>query len=171
MSNHAVAQGLPEHLARLWRYALVLTGARDQAEDLVQATALRALERSGQFTTGTRLDHWLLAIERSIWLNELRARKIRQGQGFVDASEALTIDGAEAVETNISAKQVLAAVGRLPEAQRETVFLVYVEGHTYQEAATLLAIPIGTVMSRLAAARAALAPLSSDARTALGKTP
>ena len=171
MSNDAVAQGLPAHLARLWRYALVLTGARDQAEDLVQATALRALERSGQFTTGTRLDHWLLAIERSIWFNELRARKIRRGQGFVDASEALTIDGAQALETNISANQVLMAVSRLPEAQRETVFLVYVEGHTYQEAATALAIPIGTVMSRLAVARAALAPLSSGAKTAPGKAP
>jgi len=171
MVQRPVADGLPDHLARLWRYALVLTGARDQAEDLVQATALRALERAEQFTAGTRLDHWLLAIERSIWFNELRARKIRQGRGFVDASEALTIDGAEAIETNISANQVLAAVGRLPEAQRETVFLVYVEGHTYQEAATALGIPIGTVMSRLAAARGALQPMSSGAQTARGKAP
>jgi RNA polymerase sigma-70 factor (ECF subfamily) len=54
---------------------------------------------------------------------------------------------------------VLRAIGRLPEAQRETVLLVYGEGYSYAEAAAALAIPMGTVMSRLAAARAALAKL------------
>jgi len=167
MAQRPVADGLPDHLARLWRYALALTGARDQAEDLVQATALRALERAEQFTPGTRLDHWLFAILRSIWFNELRARRVREGQGFVDASEALAFDGAHAIETNISARQVLSAVGRLPEAQRETLFLVYVEGYSYKEAAAALGIPIGTVMSRLAAARAALAspPAVTTARS------
>ena len=60
---------------------------------------------------------------------------------------------------NILASEVLNAIGQLPEAQRETVLLVYGEGYTYAEAASALGIPIGTVMSRLAAARLALARL------------
>jgi RNA polymerase sigma-70 factor (ECF subfamily) len=74
----------------------------------------------------------------------------------LDASEALSVDGAYEIETNISAAQVLRAIGALPSSQRETVLLVYVEGYSYREAAELLGAPIGTVMSRLAAARATL---------------
>lgn len=153
----SVRDGLAPHLARLWRYGLSLSGARDVAEDLVQATCLRAIERADQFQPGTRLDRWLFSILRSIWLNESRARRVRAGQGILDASEALSFDGAHEIETNISAGQVLKAIGALPSAQRETVLLVYVEGYSYREAAELLGAPIGTVMSRLAAARAALA--------------
>jgi RNA polymerase sigma-70 factor (ECF subfamily) len=156
-----VKAGLAPNLARLWRYGLVLSGARDVADDLVQATCLRAIERAGQFQSGTRLDRWLFAILRSIWLNELRARRVREGGGFVDASEALVVDGAGEIETNILAAQVLREVGGLPEAQREAVLLVYVEGLSYREAAEVLAAPIGTVMSRLAAARATLGKLQA----------
>jgi RNA polymerase sigma-70 factor (ECF subfamily) len=158
-SRREVRAGLEPCLARLWRYALVLSRANDAAEDLVQATCLRAIERADQFVPGTRLDRWLFAILRSIWLNEIRARRIREGGGFVDAEEALSSDGAQVIETNILAAQVLRAIGGLPEAQRETVLLVYGEGFSYAEAATTLGIPIGTVMSRLAAARVALGKL------------
>jgi RNA polymerase sigma-70 factor, ECF subfamily len=156
-----VKAGLAPNLARLWRYGLVLSGARDVADDLVQATCVRAIERADQFQAGTRLDRWLFAILRSIWLNELRARRVREGGGFVDASEALVIDGGREIETNIFAAQVLREVGGLPEAQREAVLLVYVEGLSYREAADVLAAPIGTVMSRLAAARATLGKLQA----------
>jgi RNA polymerase sigma-70 factor, ECF subfamily len=158
-SRREVRAGLKPALARLWRYALVLSRARDVADDLVQATCLRAIERADQFEPGTRVDRWLLAILRSIWLNEIRARKIREGGGFVDPEDALTTDGAREIEMNITASQVLRAIDRLPEAQRETVLLVYGEGYSYAEAATALTVPIGTVMSRLATARAALAKL------------
>jgi RNA polymerase sigma-70 factor (ECF subfamily) len=154
-----VKSGLAPNLARLWRYGLVLSGARDVADDLVQATCLRAIERADQFQSGTRLDRWLFSILRSIWLNELRSRRVREGGGFVDASEALVVDGGREIETNIFAAQVLREVGRLPEAQREAVLLVYVEGLSYREAAEVLASPIGTVMSRLAAARLTLGKL------------
>ncbi len=81
------------------------------------------------------------------------------GGGFVDASEALVFDGSHEIETNILAAQVLKEVGGLPEAQRETVLLVYVEGLSYREAAEVLSAPVGTVMSRLAAARLTFAKL------------
>ena len=167
-SRQEVKAGLAPHLARLWRYGLILSGARDVADDLVQATCVRAIERADQFQLGTRLDRWLFSILRSIWLNELRSRRVREGGGFVDASEALTVDGGRDIETNIFAGQVLREVGGLPEAQREAVLLVYVEGLSYREAAEVLAAPIGTIMSRLAAARLALGKL--QAASAVGRT-
>lgn len=155
-SEADIRSGLTENLARLWRYGLVLSHQRDVADDLVQATCVRALERADQFIPNTRLDRWLFSILHSIWLNEIRSRRVRQGRGFVDARETLTFDGAHATETQVMAGQVLKRVNALPEAQRTVVFLAYVEGLSYREVASILDIPIGTVMSRLAAARARL---------------
>ena len=155
-----VSAGLEPHLARLWRYAILLSASRDVADDLVQATAVRALERADQYLPGTRLDRWLFSILRSIWFNELRSRRVREGGGLVAAEDALTFDGASTIETNVLASEVLTAIGRLPEAQREAVLLVYAEGYTYAEAAHALGAPVGTVMSRLHAARTALMKLS-----------
>jgi len=153
---------LPALLPRLWRYGLMLSRDSVTAEDLVQAACVRALERYSQFTVGTRLDRWLFSILRSIWINQLRAQRVRAGHGLVDAEEALVADGAKQIELNIFAAQVFKHVQMLPEAQRETVFLVYVEGLTYQEAASVLNVPPGTVMSRLAAARLKLRSLQSS---------
>ena len=165
MADHIhdpVTEGIAGELRRLWRYGLVLSSNRDTAEELVQATCVRALERAHQFQAGTRLDRWLISILHSIWLNEVRSRKVRQGQGLVDADAVLVFDGLRATEANIMAGQVLREVQGLPEAQRETVYLVYVEGMTYREAAEVLAVPIGTVMSRLSAARGRLAGLKVE---------
>src|SRR5260221_7886645 len=120
-----VRSGLAGLLARLWRYGLVLSGNRDAAEDLVQATCVRALERSHQFEAGTRLDRWLFSILPSIWLNEIRAARYRQGEGPVDAESTLVFDWIRGIEKNILAAQVLKEVQSLPEAQREAVFLVF----------------------------------------------
>jgi len=158
-----VRSGLPANLRRLWRYAILLSGRDDTASDLVQATCLRALERAHQFIAGSRLDRWLFAILRSIWLNDLRSRRVREGKGTEDAEFALVFDGAEQLETNMLAAQVLKEVYALPESQRETLFLVYVEGLTYREAAHMLDVPVGTVMSRLASARERLGKLSAPA--------
>ena len=59
----------------------MLSRSPDAADDVVQATCLRAIERADQFAPGTRLDRWLFSILRSIWLNEVRARRIRGGGG------------------------------------------------------------------------------------------
>ena len=164
-SRREVRTGLDSCLARLWRYALVVTGTSDAAEDLVQATCLRAVERADQFVPGTRLDRWLFAILRSIWRNEIRVRRISERGGFVAAEDQLGTDVEQAVETNILAAEVFKAIGPLPEAQRETVLLVYGEDYSYAEAASTLGIPIGTVISRLAAARSALVTPSSASPT------
>ncbi|MEL7216242.1 MAG: RNA polymerase sigma factor [Pseudomonadota bacterium] len=148
-----VRAGLPGLMPRLWRYALVLTKRADQADDLQQSTALRALTRAAQFTPGTRLDAWVFTIAGSIWRNDLRSAKVRRGAGIVPVEELDLADAAPGVETNILAREVLSLVTDLPEAQRDAVFLVYVEGYSYAEAAGILDIPVGTVMSRLSAGR------------------
>ncbi|MCU0070574.1 sigma-70 family RNA polymerase sigma factor [Pseudomonas koreensis] len=149
----------------------MLSRNRHVAEDLVQATCVRALERSGQYVAGTRMDRWLLSILHSIWLNEVRARRVRQGQGVTDAESQLTFDGEYAAQTHVMAAQVIRRVDALPETQRETVYLAYVEGLSYREVAEILQVPIGTVMSRLAIARLKLAeypPLQAVPNTPAG---
>ncbi len=158
-SDDPVKNGLSGMLPRLWRFAMVLSHNEDTAADLVQATCVRALQRSRQFQPGTHLDRWCFSIMASVWKNELRAQRIRRGGGFVDAEDVLVTDGAAKIESNILLSQVLAGVQALPEAQRSAVLLVYVEGLTYSEAAVTLDVPIGTIMSRLAAARSKLAAL------------
>lgn len=150
--NDEVRDGLRDLMPRLWRYGLVLSGSDDQARELAQATALRAMERADQFQTGTRLDQWCMAILSSIWKNELRSRAVRRGQGLVPVDEAgLIAPGSP--DMNILARQVLSHMMTLPEAQRETMYLVYIEGFSYADAAARLDIPIGTVMSRLSIGR------------------
>jgi RNA polymerase sigma-70 factor (ECF subfamily) len=71
---------------------------------------------------------WQFVILHSIWLNELRSQRIRKGRGFIDAEDTLKTDGVREIEMNITASEVLRPIGRLPDAQRETVLLVYCEG-------------------------------------------
>ncbi|ORM65489.1 RNA polymerase subunit sigma-24 [Pantoea rodasii] len=157
ITSTEVRQHLAAHLARMWRYAMVLSRNRDVAEELVQSTCVRALERSAQYAPGTRIDRWLFSVLHSVWINELRAQRVRMGQGFVASDELLAPDNQQQNEQRRQYAKVMQRVGQLPEAQRNAVFLVYVEGFTYQEAADTLAVPIGTIMSRLAAARNTLA--------------
>ncbi|WP_236658412.1 RNA polymerase sigma factor [Pseudomonas knackmussii] len=148
---------------------MVLSRQTHVADDLVQATCVRALERAAQFTAGSRLDRWLFTILRSIWLNEVRARRVRSGFGVVDAEGELVFDGERQAQAEVLAGQVLRRVAELPEAQRETLFLAYIEGLSYREVAQILGVPIGTVMSRLAAARLKLADAAAeDAELARG---
>ena len=143
-----VRDELSEHLSRLWRFGLVLSGNRDVAEDLVQATCVRALEKSHQFQPGTRLDRWLFSILNSIWKNQLRREKVRRGHGLVDAEEVLVYDGGRHVETNILARQVLSEVQALPEAQREVVRLRFYDGKPFKEIAIMQGVSINTALAR-----------------------
>ena len=158
-SGRELRQGLKACLGRLWRYALVLSDANDTAESLVHATCRRAVERADQAPADGRLDRWLFAMLRSIWLDEIRPRRIREAKGFADAESAASTDQSLEIGANILAAQALKSIVRLPEAQRETALLVYGEGYSYAEAASALSVPIDAVMSRLAGARSALAKM------------
>lgn len=142
----------------------MLTRAPQSAEDLAQAACLRALERAGQFSVDSHLDRWVFKIAQRIWLNELRAGAVRRGGGLVPVEEVDLPDQAADPEMNIFARQVLLAVSELPEAQASAIVLVYVEGFSYKEAAEIMEIPIGTVMSRLSVGRIRIATKLNDGR-------
>jgi len=147
---------LTDLLPRLWRFALALCRDAGTAEDLVQETCRRALERQGQFQSGSRLDHWTFAVMVSIRRNDLRRDRVRRGNGH-DGTENLQADDGAGILANLLKSQLFAQVAALSEVQREAVMLVYAEGLSYAEAAQILDIPLGTVMSRLAAAKENLA--------------
>lgn len=151
-----LSTALPALLPRLWRFALRLAGDRHDAEDLLQRSCLRALERRQQLQAGTSPLSWMFSIMHSVWLNEVRSRRIRNHasmQSSEDLLETLADTAALDPETDALHRQVLGAVSRLPDAQRAVMLLVAVEGLSYREAASALQVPIGTVMSRLARAR------------------
>jgi RNA polymerase sigma-70 factor (ECF subfamily) len=158
---------LPDLLPRLWAFALRIAGNRHDAEDLVQHTCVRALERQHQLKADTSPLSWVFAIAHSIWLNEVRARGIRgrTNVAWDDALLEVVADpGARTPEKDVMNRQIIAAVARLPETQRSTLLLVAVEGLTYHEAAVALDVPIGTVMSRLARARRSIGALADEHR-------
>jgi len=156
MGHEGLSAELPALLPRLWRFALRLAGDRHDAEDLVQRACVRALERRHQLQPGTATLSWLFSIVHSVWLNEVRARQIRS-RGSIQWSDELADTVADPAardpETYMLHQQIIAEVEKLPDAQRAVMLLVAVEGLSYREAATVLEVPIGTVMSRLARAR------------------
>lgn len=151
-------------LPRLGRFARGLTGSTEDANDLVQAACQRALERAHQWMPGTRLDSWMFRILRTIWIDELRGRRVRLGRGLVDSEDVLAIDGSRVIEARLTLDTVRRVVDALPEAQREVLLLVCVEGLSYRETAETLGLPMGTVMSRLARARLAVARQSDEVK-------
>jgi RNA polymerase sigma-70 factor (ECF subfamily) len=144
-------------LPRLRRFAHALTGNSEQADDLVQDACLRALSRIDLWQPGTRLDSWMYRIAQNIWLDRLRANKVRGETVELDATEGIAgSDGRVVTESELTLQAVAAAMGQLPPEQRATVALVCIEGASYKEAAEISGVPVGTVMSRLARARRTL---------------
>jgi RNA polymerase sigma-70 factor (ECF subfamily) len=147
---------LPALLPRLWAFALRITGDRHDAEDLVQRSCVRALERQHQWQPDSSALSWIFSIIQSIWINELRSRQIRSRSKIEwedDFIEMIADPNAATLEENAGHKEIVSAVERLPAVQRMVMQLVGVEGFTYAEAADALEIPIGTVMSRLSRGR------------------
>jgi RNA polymerase sigma-70 factor (ECF subfamily) len=142
---------------RLRRFARNLARNHDDADDVVQVALERALKNWAQWRSDARLDSWLFKIVRNAWIDEVRSR-IRRNQVFV-AEEAGEEVGSDVMEQATDVMSVQSAMARLPEDQRTAVSLVLVEGLPYKEAADVLDIPIGTLTSRLARARAALRTL------------
>lgn len=143
-------------LPRLRRFARGLTGSATEADDLVQAACERALSRKEQFQEGTRFDSWMFRIVQTIWIDQLRARNVRKEDGEVDGERLGSDEAMRRVEARIALAEVRRAVSRLPVEQRTALLLVTVEGMSYKEAAEIAKVPVGTIMSRLARARAAL---------------
>jgi RNA polymerase sigma-70 factor (ECF subfamily) len=158
-----------EYLDGLYSYAMVLSRNHAEAEDLVQETYVRAIQALGRLREGSNQKSWLFTILRNIWLNHLRKR--RNGPQMVD----IEVEGGVAnsiVEpsknshdlyvSKMEAEQVRAAIQELPVESREIILLREYEDLSYQEIASVLDCPVGTVMSRLGRARAKLRALLSE---------
>lgn len=155
-------EALP-HLDAVFRFALRLTGNRDQAEDLVQETFLRAFRSWGQYTPGTQCKSWLFTICRNVFLrqeernqrhDEILSEQVDRSSGPFDLVNPVWLKAVDAdAEGNffrsIVDEEVLARVQELPEDYRTAVVLSDLEGFTYQEIAEMTEVPVGTVKSRL----------------------
>jgi len=151
-------------LPRLRRFARALTGQAADADDIVQIAVERALMRIDQFQVGTKLEAWLFSIVRNAWIDEARSRT-RRAKVFApeEAGERVGNDGEREMHAKLEASDVWSAMRQLPDEQRETIALVCIEGLAYREAADALGVPIGTVTSRLARGREALAKILGEA--------
>jgi RNA polymerase sigma-70 factor, ECF subfamily len=159
-----------QHIDGLYSYALVLTRSRSEAEDLVQETYVRAIGAMGRLRSDSNVKSWLFTILRNTWFNQLRQQR---------TAKLVALDGEEsAMDIAESAKdpyafyvskmehdKVREAIQQLPVDFREIILLREFEELSYQEIATILDCPAGTVMSRLARARAKLRILLSAALT------
>jgi RNA polymerase sigma-70 factor (ECF subfamily) len=142
------AEAMP-HAGRLFRLAMWLERDRAEAEDLVQDTMVQALSSFHRFTPGTNCRAWLVTILQHVRSNRRRARQRREAFEHVDERLGDTVPFVPAVPDVLTDEDVLASVRSLPEQYQHVLLLSDVEGLTYKEIAEALAVPIGTVMSRL----------------------
>ncbi|MBQ0821704.1 sigma-70 family RNA polymerase sigma factor [Microvirga sp. HBU67558] len=142
-------------LGPLRRYARSLTRDEVQAEDLVQDALVRAYEHKASFRPSGNLRGWLLSIVHNAFIDN-RRRRIAELRRWEQAAELAESAAMPDQESRVRLQQVQAAFMSLPDEQRAALHLVAIEGLSYQEAATALKIPVGTLMSRLGRARAAL---------------
>lgn len=155
-----IGEQLARLLPRLRRFARALTRHPQDADDLVQLAIERALVRHAQWKPGSSLVNWMLAILRNAWIDEVRSRH-RRAEVLVAEDEADDV-GVAGTEREIELWSIQSALTRLPEEQREAVALVLIEGCSYREAAEIMDVPIGTLMSRLARGRVALQGMLED---------
>ncbi|MXQ14083.1 sigma-70 family RNA polymerase sigma factor [Microvirga makkahensis] len=142
-------------LGPLRRYARSLARDEAQAEDLVQDTLVRAYERRGSFRQGGNLRGWLLSILHNAFIDN-RRRQVAELRRVEQAASLADTAAPPEQESRVRLQQVQTAFMSLPDEQRAALHLVAIEGLSYQEAAAALKIPVGTLMSRLGRARAAL---------------
>jgi RNA polymerase sigma-70 factor (ECF subfamily) len=140
---------------RLRRFALALTGSKADSDELVQATCQRVLSRLGQSRHYARLDAWVYSIMRNTWIDEVRSRRVRSHEEPAAASDVAGQDDGAVAEGRITLAEVRRTLAQLPEEQRSVLVLICVDGLTYEEAAAVLDIPVGTVMSCLSRATGA----------------
>jgi RNA polymerase sigma-70 factor, ECF subfamily len=148
-------------LPRLRRFARSLSRNQHDADDLVQVVVERALRNLEQFREDANLASWLFGIMKNAWIDLCRTRG-RRGEVALpeDSGEHPAVSPGD---TDAALWSVSEAMSKLPEDQRLAVALVLVEGMSYKEAAAVLEIPIGTLTSRLARGRTALAAALHEA--------
>ncbi|HTF62811.1 MAG TPA: sigma-70 family RNA polymerase sigma factor [Edaphobacter sp.] len=157
-----------EYLDGLYSYAMVLSRNHAEAEDLVQETYVRAMPAMRRLRADSNIKGWLFTILRNIWFNQLRKRRngpqmieIDVGDGIANSIVEPCKNSHDIYVSKLEAEQVRAAIQQLPLEFREIILLREYEELSYQDIASVLDCPVGTVMSRLARARAKLRALLS----------
>lgn len=149
-------------IPRLRRFARALTGSREAADDLTQDTLERAWAKRELWQAGTNLRAWLFAVMHSVFVNGTRRWRPTESLDALASGAPERADDGASVETAIAVRELGEALLRLPDEQRQIVLLVGLEQFSYAEAADVLKVPIGTVMSRLARGRERLRQLLEE---------
>ena len=158
------------YLDGLYGYAIVLSRNSIEAQDLVQEACLRALQAIGQLRPDGNVKSWLFTILRNAWFNQLRHRRTAPDMVELGSEKNSASDPADTAEgphelyaSKVEQERVRVAIQQLPVEFREIIILREYEELSYQEIASVLGCPAGTVMSRLARARSKLRELLADA--------
>jgi RNA polymerase sigma-70 factor, ECF subfamily len=153
---------LGDHIDRLYRVARALTGSAHEAEDLVQETYLRVLARPRHLRSQSDVGYLMSALRHTFieHRRRRRAETVPLDDLVYDVPDA---SSATRPERAAAAREVFAAIAALPDGHREVVTAVDVAGLSYREAADVLDVPVGTIMSRLYRARGQLAVRLGDA--------
>jgi RNA polymerase sigma-70 factor, ECF subfamily len=142
---------IERQIPRLRRYARALTRNRERADDLVQDTLSRALVKEQFWQPGTNLGAWLFTIMHNQNINNVR-RAVRES-GMVDMEISATLPATTDPTASRQMFELERALAQLPLEQRQVILLVGLEGMSYEDAAGILSLPVGTVRSRLSRGR------------------
>ena len=142
-------QRIVELIPRLRRYARALVGDRARADDLVQDTLERAMNKFHLWRPGSDLRAWLFTVMHNVHVNQVRA--LRDHAMLDEDAEEMAVAAVQGASLEI--RDLERALVLIPAEQREVLLLIALEDMSYAEAANVLGIPIGTVMSRLSRAR------------------
>lgn len=137
----------------LRRYAHALLRSRQDADDLVQDTLLRALDNLHRLRGEGGVRPWLFTIMHNLFVSQLRKTKARPAHEGITPDTEASLLAADSQEDGLHHRDVMRALDALPIEQRTVILLVAVEDLSYGDAARVLGIPIGTVMSRLSRGR------------------
>ena len=143
---------LEAEIPRLRRYARALTRDPSRADDLVQSCLVRAVAKEHLWQPGTDLRAWLFTILHNQHVNDVR-RSVREGISVAVEDVAPVLTAPSNAGASLQLRDLERAIARLPEEQRQVILLVGLEGMRYEEVATILGVPIGTVRSRLSRGR------------------
>jgi RNA polymerase sigma factor (sigma-70 family) len=146
----------------LRRYAIALLRNREDADDLVHDCLVRALDKLHTRRDEADVRAWLFAIMHNLFISQLRRAKARPASTSLDETHEATMSVRADQENSLSWRDLLRGLDQLPVDQRTIILLVSVEDLSYAEAARVLGIPVGTVMSRLARGRERLRQLTED---------
>jgi RNA polymerase sigma-70 factor (ECF subfamily) len=144
-------EALMAELSGLRRFCYSLTGNAADADDLLQATVEKLLQKG--MPEDAHAGKWSYRVCKNVWIDELRSRDVRQRYPASQVDEDVSHSTEDVAEGEREIAAVSVALEQLPAEQRLALSLVAIEGKTYAEAAEIMEVPVGTIMSRIARAR------------------